>query len=67
MLFFPLGLYDVVPRWLDMEMMKLVWPAEADSHFLGLLQGFFREHQSLGKIDTHTWKMWSEDISRFFP
>ena len=73
-IFFSLGLYGVVHKWLDVEMMMideaspmLVWSIEADSHFLGLLQGFFREHQSLGKIDTHTWKMWAEDMSRISP
>ena len=47
--------------------LKLVWSAQANSYFLGLLQGFFRKHRSLGKIDTQTWKIWAEDMSRFFP
>ena len=36
---------------------KFVWSAEVDAHFLGLLQGFYREYDTLGKIDTHAWKM----------
>ena len=46
---------------------KLVWSAEANHYFLRLLQGFFHEHGSLGKIDTNTWKSWSKEMSRFFP
>ena len=46
---------------------NLVWTAKADHHFLRLLQGFFREHGSVGKIDTHTWKRWEGEMSQFFP
>ena len=35
---------------------KLVWSAEADTYFLRLLQGFYQEHGTIAKIDTHTWK-----------
>ena len=33
---------------------KLVWSAELDTYFLKLLQDFYREHGTIGKIDTHT-------------
>ena len=46
---------------------KVVWSVEADTHFLRLLQNFYREHGTLGKIDTYTWKRWPDKISRFSP
>ena len=33
---------------------KLVWFADAYLHFLRLLQDYYREHESVSKIDTHT-------------
>ena len=33
---------------------KLVWTTEVDHHFLRLLQGYYREHGSVSKIDTHS-------------
>ena len=45
---------------------KLVWTAEADHHFLRLLQSYYREHRSVSKIDTHTWKRFEYEMSCFF-
>ena len=46
---------------------KLVWSAEVDTYFLRLLQGSYREHGTIAKIDTHTWKRWANEMSLFFP
>ena len=45
---------------------NLVWSAEADTYFLRLQQGFYSEHGTIGKIDTHTWKSWSNEMRPFF-
>ena len=45
---------------------KMVWTVEADHHFLILLQGYYREHSSLSKIDTHSWKRFEDEMSQFF-
>ena len=45
---------------------KLIWSIEAYTYFLRLLQGFYREHGTIGKIDTHTWKRWANEMRQFF-
>ena len=45
---------------------KLVWTAEADHYFLRLLQGYYREHGNVSKIDTHSWKRFEDEMTRFF-
>ena len=45
---------------------KLVWTVEVDHHFLRLLQGYYCEHDSVSKIDTHSWKRFEDKMSRFF-
>ena len=51
----------------DYSERKRVCSVEADTHFLILLQNFCCEHGSLGKVDTHIWKRWLDEMSQFFP
>ena len=68
--FFPFN-YMVLGIDGRMEMMMTVgqswYSLQRRTHFLRLLQDFYHEHGKLGKIDTHTWKRWSDKISRFSP